>query len=138
MNSSQEAIKNLKKFSKVLEGLQRNMKIDSNTGEIIEEVPENNKVKIGYKEYEIVKEPEIIEVAGEYFGKTEPNEEKIFIASKYMQKQQNQTFLHELLHCIADKYNLEVNRDEHTIELLSVGLYEAILDNPHIFTMKDI
>ena len=39
----------------------------------------NNKVKIGYKEYEIVKEPEIIEVAGEYLGKTEPNEEKIFI-----------------------------------------------------------
>lgn len=101
-------------------------------------IPQNNKVKIGYKEYEIVKEPEIIEVVGEYFGKTEPNEEKIFIASKYMQKQQNQTFLHELLHCIADKYNLEVNHDEHTIELLSVGLYEAIIDNPHIFTMKDI
>lgn len=121
-----------------------NIKINANDIEISADkvniigTQQNNKVKIGYKEYEIVKEPEIIEVAGEYFGKTEPNEEKIFIASKYMQKQQNQTFLHELLHCIADKYNLEVNRDEHTIELLSVGLYEAILDNPHIFTMKDI
>lgn len=121
-----------------------NIKINANDIEISADkvniigTQQNNKVKIGYKEYEIVKEPEIIEVAGEYFGKTEPNEEKIFIASKYMQKQQNQTFLHELLHCVADKYNLEVNRDEHTIELLSVGLYEAILDNPHIFTMKDI
>lgn len=98
----------------------------------------NNKVKIGYKEYEIVKEPEIIQVAGQYYGETDYDNEKITIANKYSQKSQNQTFLHELLHCIADKYNLEVNRDEHTIELLSVGLYEAILDNPHIFTMKDI
>lgn len=98
----------------------------------------NNKVKIGYKEYEIVKKEEIIEVKGDYYGKTETDEEIITIANKFSQKIQNQTFLHELLHCIADKYNLEVNRDEHTIELLSVGLYEAIIDNPHIFTMKDI
>ena len=98
----------------------------------------NNKVKIGYKEYEIVKKEEIIEVKGDYYGKTETDEEVITIANKFSQKIQNQTFLHELLHCIADKYNLEVNRDEHTIELLSVGLYEAILDNQHIFIMKDI
>lgn len=105
---------------------------------ITADIPENNKVKIGYKEYEIVKKEEIIEVKGDYYGKTETDEEIITIANKFSQKIQNQTFLHELLHCIADKYNLEVNRDEHTIELLSVGLYEAIIDNPHIFTMKDI
>lgn len=99
---------------------------------------ENNKVKIGYKEYEIVKKEEIIEVKGDYYGKTETDEEVITIANKFSQKTQNQTFLHELLHCIASKYDLAVNQDEHTIELLSVGLYEAILDNPHIFTMKDI
>ena len=98
----------------------------------------NNKVKIGYKEYEIIKQPEIIEVKGDYYGKTETDEEKITIASKFSQKVQNQTFLHELLHCIASKYDLPVNQDEHTIELLATGLYEAILDNPHIFTMKDI
>ena len=98
----------------------------------------NNKVKIGYKEYEIIKQPEIIEIKGDYYGKTETDEEKITIASKFSQKIQNQTFLHELLHCIASKYDLPVNQDEHTIELLATGLYEAILDNPHIFTMKDI
>ena len=100
--------------------------------------PKNNKVKIGYKEYEIIKQPEIIEIKGDYYGKTETDEEKITIASKFSQKIQNQTFLHELLHCIASKYDLPVNQDEHTIELLATGLYEAILDNPHIFTMKDI
>lgn len=98
----------------------------------------NDKVKIGYKEYEIVKKEEIIEVKGDYYGKTETDDEVITIASKFSQKVQNQTFLHELLHCIASKYDLAVNQDEHTIELLSVGLYEAILDNPHIFNMKDI
>lgn len=98
----------------------------------------NNKVKIGYKEYEIVKQPEIIQVKGIYYGETDYDNEKITIASKYSQKSQNQTFLHELLHCIAGKYDLAVNQDEHTIELLAVGLYEAILDNPNIFTMKDI
>lgn len=103
---------------------------------IIEE--KNNRVKIGYKEYEIIKQSEIIEIKGDYYGKTETDEEKITIASKFSQKVQNQTFLHELLHCIASKYDLQVNQDEHTIELLATGLYEAILDNPHIFTMKDI
>ena len=102
------------------------------------EMPKNNKVKIGYKEYEIIKQPEIIEVKGDYYGKTETDEEKITIASKFSQKVQNQTFLHELLHCIASKYDLSINQDEHTIELLATGLYEAIIDNPHIFTMKDI
>lgn len=109
-----------------------------NEVETVEIAPKNNKVKIGYKEYEIIKQPEIIEVRGEYYGKCEANEEKITIASKFTQKVQNQAFLHELLHCIAHKYDLEVNDDEHSIQLLATGLYEAIIDNPHIFTMKDI
>ena len=75
------------------------------------------KVKIGYKEYEIIKQPEIIEIKGDYYGKTETDEEKITIASKFSQKVQNQTFLHELLHCIASKYDLPVNQDEHTIQV---------------------
>lgn len=112
--------------------------INSDTGEVLKEIEENSKVKIGYKEYEIIKQPEIIEVKGDYYGKTEIDEEKITIASKFSQKVQNQTFLHELLHCIASKYDLQVNQDEHTIELLATGLYEAIIDNPHIFTMKNI
>ena len=51
----------------------------------------NNKVKIGYKEYEIVKKEEIIEVKGDYYGKTETDEEVITIANKFSQKIQNQT-----------------------------------------------
>lgn len=99
---------------------------------------ENKKIKIGYKSYEIIKQPEISETRGDYYGVTRVDDEKIIIADKFSQKIQNQSFLHELLHCIASKYDLEVNHDEHTIELMSVGLYEAILDNPHIFTMQDI
>lgn len=98
----------------------------------------NQRVKVGYKEYEIIKKPEIEEVAGNYYGKTECDKEVITLSSKFSQKIQNQTFIHELLHCIASKYDLRVNDDEHTIELLSVGLYEVILDNPDIFKMRDI
>lgn len=126
MCNTKQAIESFRKFNKEIERLKIQME------------SENNKVKIGYKEYEIVKQPEIVEIKGDYYGKTELDDEKIIIASKFSQKIQNQTFLHELIHCISEKYNLAVNNDEHTIELLATGLYEAILDNPHIFSMKDI
>lgn len=139
MCSYKEAIKNLKKFSKKLEELQRNMKTDSNTDEIIEEIPENNKVKIGYKEYEIVKETELFNnKRQELLGEADHNIETIRIASKFKQNIQNQAFIHELLHTIAEKNRLEVNNNEDEIDVLATGIYEAILDNPHIFTMKDI
>lgn len=100
---------------------------------------ENKKVKVGFKEYEIVKVPEIKEVAGTYYGKMEADKELITISSNLSQKLQNQTFLHELLHCIAHKYDLQrLNDDEHEIELLATGIYEVILDNPHIFKMQNI
>jgi len=99
----------------------------------------NTKIKIGYKEYQIIKQPEIEEVTGTYYGTTKINEERITISTKYSQKIQNQTLIHELLHCIADKYDLPIiNNDEHSIQLLAVGIYEAIIDNPHIFKMNDI
>lgn len=99
----------------------------------------NNKVKIGYKEYEIVKEPEIISLPSELYGEINYEKEQIRISSKYSQKQQNQTFLHELIHGMFDKLDMHDLRDNETVvNQLSKELYEVILDNPHIFTMKDI
>lgn len=100
---------------------------------------ENNKVKIGYKEYEIVKKEEIIELPNECYGKIDFDKEKIELSTKYNQNQQNQTFLHELIHGIFDKLDMHDLRDNETlVNQLSKELYEVILDNPHIFTMKDI
>lgn len=100
---------------------------------------QNNKVKIGYKEYEIVKKEEIIELPNECYGKIDFDKEKIELSTKYNQNQQNQTFIHELIHGIFDKLDMHDLRDnEIVVNQLSKKLYEVILDNPHIFTMKDI
>lgn len=99
----------------------------------------NNKVKIGYKEYEIVKKEEVIELPSECYGKIDFDKETIEIAIKFNQKQQNQTFLHELIHGIFDKLDMyELRDNEKVVNQLSKEIYEVILDNPHIFTMKDI
>ena len=97
------------------------------------------KYKIGYKEYEIVKEPEIISLPSELYGEINYEKEQIRISSKYSQKQQNQTFLHELIHGIFEKLDVtNLKEDEVVVNQLATTLYEVILDNPHIFTMKDI
>ena len=100
---------------------------------------QNNKVKIGYKEYEIVKKEEIIELPNELYGKIDYDKETIYLATKYNQNQQNQTFLHELIHGIFEKLDMDALReDEVVVNQLASTLYEVILDNLHIFTMKDI
>lgn len=99
----------------------------------------NNKVKIGYKEYEIVKKEEVIELPNECYGKIDFDKEIIEIATKFNQNQQNQTFLHELIHGIFEKLDMnELKNNEQVVNQLSKEIYEVILDNPHIFTMKDI
>ena len=103
------------------------------------ETPKNNKVKIGYKEYEIIKKPEVIDLPNECYGKIDYDKETIEISDKYSQKQQNATFLHELIHGIFEKLDLDdLRRNEQIVNQVSITLYEVILDNPHIFTMKDI
>ncbi len=99
----------------------------------------NNKVKIGYKEYEIVKKDEVIDLPNECYGKIEFDEEKIYIAEKFNRNQQKATFLHEVLHGILKKLDMhELNDNEVTVNQIAQELYMLIIDNPHIFTMKDI
>lgn len=99
----------------------------------------NKKLKIGYKEYTIVKKQEIIELPDECYGKINYDDEIIEIATKYNQNQQNQSFLHELIHGILEKLDMhELRQNEKVVNQLSKELYEVILNNPHIFTMKDI
>lgn len=71
--------------------------------------------------------------------KIDYDKEKIEIATKFSQKQQNQTFLHELIHGIFEKLDMmELKSNETIVNQLATTLYEVILDNPHIFIMKDI
>lgn len=97
------------------------------------------KIKVGIKDYEIIKKLEIVEVGGEYYGKHDGDQQTITIASKFSQLIQNQAFLHELLHAVSLMQDLrEINENEHWIELLAKGLYLVIKENPHIFSMINI
>lgn len=48
----------------------------------------SKKVKIGYKEYEIIKKNEVIELPSECYGKINYDREVIEISTKFSQKQQ--------------------------------------------------
>jgi len=59
-----------------------------------------NSVRIGTKNYKIERPLEIVQVGGEYSGVFSYHDEEIKIADKLSQHDKNQTFLHEMLHCI--------------------------------------
>lgn len=87
-------------------------------------------IKIGYKNYNIKLENEVYDDSrNECFGIISYDEEKIRIATKFSQNLQNQALIHELVHAIGDKYQLDINKDEKTVDLLAAGIYELILDN---------
>lgn len=48
-----------------------------------------------------------------------------------------QTLLHEILHGIAEHFDLPVRTDEDTIDKLAKGLYMVIVDNPGMFESND-
>ena len=82
---------------------------------------------------------EIVEVGGEYYGTSCCDNAIIRIADKLSQHDKNHTFIHELLHCICKRFQIRgLDQDEQTIDLLATGIYEIIMDNPHIFLMEDI
>jgi len=96
-------------------------------------------IKIGVKKYAIQRPMEIVEVGGEFFGTIDFRKEEIQVANKLPQHDKNQVFMHEMLHGICSRFAiLGLNQDEQTIDLLATGLYEAIIDNPHIFHMENI
>lgn len=87
-------------------------------------------IKIGYKNYNIKPENEVYDDSrNECFGIISYDEEKIRIATKFSENLQNQALIHELIHAIGDKYQLDINKDEKTVDLLATGIYELILDN---------
>ena len=97
------------------------------------------KLKIGYKEYEIVRKEEVIDLPNECYGKIDYLSEKIEISTKFSQNQRNATFLHEMFHAIFEKLDMEELRDdEQVVNQLATELYLIIKQNPEIFKMADI
>ena len=87
-------------------------------------------IKIGYKNYKVQLEEKVYDDSrNECFGIINYDEETIKISTKFAQNLQNETLIHELVHAIGDKYQLDINKDEKIVDLLAAGIYELILDN---------
>lgn len=87
-------------------------------------------LKIGYKNYTIKTENEVYDDnRQELYGEISYDKETIRLSTKFSQNLQNQALIHELVHAIGDKYQLDINKDEKTVDLLAAGIYELILDN---------
>jgi hypothetical protein len=92
-----------------------------------------DKVKIGYKEYEIIKVDYPILVNGkECYGSIDYNTYVIKINGTFKDNHQEATFWHEVLHGIDEMHNGN-KLEEPDIELLSKGLFMFFKDNPDLF-----
>ena len=92
-----------------------------------------DKVKIGYKEYEIKKVDYPILVDGkECYGSIEYNQYVIKINNNFKDTHQEATFWHEILHGIDEMY-ANNQLEEKDVELLSKGLFMFFKDNPDLF-----
>lgn len=91
-----------------------------------------DKVKIGYKDYEVKK------IAGKVmdndtvcYGVIHYNDGLIQISTIYSDDQQKCAFVHEALHGIDDIF--DIGLEERQVQQLAKGLYQVIKDNPDIF-----
>jgi len=96
-------------------------------------IPE--KVKIGWREYEIVQgEHRTGADGGDLYGEISYENNKIYIYDKLDADNKAVTLLHEIIHGIFYLAGRTDNRnDEGLIECLSENLYQVIKENPKIF-----
>lgn len=100
---------------------------------------EPRKLKVGFKEYDIIRKETVVETPDECYGKINYQTQQIEIATKYSKNQRNVTFLHEMIHAIFDKLDMhELRTDEVVVNQLATELYMVFIENPEIFKMTDI
>ena len=99
-------------------------------------------IRIGSCYYDVEFTDETLTVDGtEVMGLIEYHNHLIKIRTKLGDiQQQEQTFLHELVHGIARDRSLDLGENEEMIvDEISKGLHQVILDNPRMFiTEKEI
>lgn len=68
------------------------------------------------------------------YGHIDYEQSQMQINPDYSRQQQEETFLHEVIHGICDKLKIKtVNDDEDVVDGLATGLYAFIKDNPDVF-----
>ena len=95
-----------------------------------------NKIKIIGFDWEIVtgKKGDDVSYEGSCFGSTHVHTQKIFLDKDTSQQNQEQCFIHEILHAIwwqvglSKRKDIGKNLDEEIIHPLAQGLYQVLKD----------
>lgn len=96
-----------------------------------------DKVKIGYKEFEVIKtdaKQVLYENGSECIGQIYYDENKLYINGKFPQDTLKEAFIHEVVHGISYMFN--VNLTEEQVMALGQGLYTVMRDNG--YDLEDI
>lgn len=96
-------------------------------------IPES--VKVGYKDYQVVKVDNLDDGTNLLFGEVMYHDEVIKLANKYPENQMKCTLIHELVHAVDDMLGIDL-KEEQVIKL-GAGLYQVIKDNPDMFRVTE-
>lgn len=90
-----------------------------------------NKIKVGYKDYEVLKVESLDDGTNLLYGEVIYDKEQIKISKNYCDNQQKCTLIHEVLHAIDNMNNIGL--EEEQVIKLGKGIYQLIKDNPSMF-----
>ena len=89
-----------------------------------------NKVKIGWKEYDVVSKPSALNSGEELMGQIDFDRQIITLRDSNTKEQNESTLIHEILHGIGNMYG--INLDEETVTRLADAIYTIVKDNPSL------
>ncbi|MDF2485842.1 MAG: hypothetical protein K0R46_2010 [Herbinix sp.] len=96
-------------------------------------IPEN--IKVGYKDYKVVKVNNLDDGTNLLFGEVTYVDEVIKLANKYPENQMKLTLIHELVHAVDDMLGIDLKEEQ--VVKLGTGLYQVIKDNPDMFRVTE-
>jgi phosphomevalonate kinase len=93
-------------------------------------IPE--KVKVGYKDYKVIKVDHLDDELKLLYGRVDFDIETIKLCNRYPENHQKCTSIHELVHAVDEMQDIKLTEDQ--VIKLGTGLYQVIKDNPNMFT----
>lgn len=86
-----------------------------------------NRIKIGWKEYDVVMAPSRLNSGAELYGQIDYDAGVITLRESSTPDQMRSTLIHETLHAVSEMYGLEL--EEKLVTDLANALYTVIKDN---------
>lgn len=93
-----------------------------------------NSVRIVGTDYDVIKEKRLNNGDKLCYGRIDHDDDTLKLNPDYGIQQQEQTFLHEVVHGICYHFHMDsLNDDEKSVDMLATGFYAFIKDNPEVF-----